>query len=80
MSRDTAILAALLRPLCGVCRICRCHGDECSLATGEKCFWTDDLRTLCSNPRCVIAADLGRKRYQGSARKRRTGKSKGRAA
>jgi hypothetical protein len=63
MSSDRSILAAAILPLCGKCRVCGCGGDQCSLPEGEKCCWVDALRTLCSNPRCVTAADISRKRY-----------------
>lgn len=107
MSHDAAILARAILPLCGICRVCGCHGDACSLEAGERCCWMDDLRTLCSNPRCVTAAAQRRKkdaweqkrataqaeqtssvpqwlrlrrREAETARKRRTKKTKGRAA
>src|SRR5258708_29374201 len=56
VSNDASILAPAILPLCERCRICGCGGDECSLAWGEKGCWTNELRTLCSNPRCVTAA------------------------
>jgi hypothetical protein len=67
MSNDKAILAAAILPSCGECRICRCHGDHCSLEAGEKCCWVDQFRTLCSNPRCVMAAAVKRKQYRRQA-------------
>ncbi len=62
MSRDAAILARAILPLTGRCRVCSCGGDECSLPEGGRCVWMDGLRTLCSNPRCVMAAANAKKR------------------
>jgi hypothetical protein len=66
---DAANLARILAPLMGTCRICGCHGDACSLETGDRCCWVNALRTLCSKPSCVIAADRQRKQ-EARAQKR----------
>ncbi|MEO6982138.1 MAG: hypothetical protein ABI072_03375 [Edaphobacter sp.] len=62
MSNSEILLAQTLLQLSGRCRVCGCGGDECSLRAGEKCCWIDDLRTLCSNPRCIMTAEIQRKR------------------
>lgn len=83
MSNDAAILARAILPSCGACRICGCEGDSCSLEAGEKCCWMNDLRTLCSNPRCVMADSINRRREARDACRRRVKRvkgSKGRAA
>jgi hypothetical protein len=46
----------------GQCRFCRCSEDRaCRLETGETCHWTDAEQTLCSNPKCLVAADRARR-------------------
>jgi hypothetical protein len=80
MSKDAAILARVLAAVGGECRICRCAGDSCSLETGDRCFWTDNLRTLCSNRRCVTADAIKRRRERREAGKRRVSKTKRRVA
>lgn len=83
--RDAAVLGRLVRELAGTCSVCGCHGDSCKLEDGDRCCFVNKLRTLCSNPRCVVEADKQRKnhkyavrRAERSARGRR--KVKGRAA
>ena len=39
----------------GTCRYCRCHGDSCPLANGERCVWSDRDRTVCSAAPCMRA-------------------------
>lgn len=40
----------------GVCRHCRCtEADACVLSTGEGCCWTNQERTVCSRPSCIVA-------------------------
>lgn len=42
----------------GVCRICGCTDEmPCILDDGDACEWTDGAATLCTNPRCIAAAD-----------------------
>jgi len=72
MSNDAAILGRFLREISGTCRECGCHGDTCSVRTGggDRCFWMDDLRTLCSNDSCVIAAARKQKKHKREARRK----------
>ena len=40
----------------GTCRHCRCTEENaCILHTGDTCWWTNDERTVCSNPSCIKA-------------------------
>lgn len=80
MSNDAAILARAILPSCETCRVCGCHGDSCSLEAGERCCWMNELRTLCSNPRCVTADSINRKRTDRESRRRRVKRVKGRSA
>ena len=68
MSDDRAIIGSLVKALGGTCRVCGCHGDECSLEAGERCCWMDNLRSLCSNPKCVMATHYRAKRQQKDRR------------
>lgn len=68
MNQDAAILARAIVPLLETCRVCGCHGDSCSLFTGERCVWVDRLRTLCSNPDCIAAVERLKKSRSISSR------------
>ena len=80
MSNDSAILGRALRAVSGVCRVCGCHGDSCSVGGGEKWVWMDELKTLCSNPRCLQVAEIFRKKFDRESRRRKVKLGKGRAA
>ena len=75
MNQDAAILARAIVPLLETCRVCGCHGDSCSLFTGERCVWVDRLRTLCSNPDCIAAVERLKKKqkHQQQRNERRAG-------
>jgi hypothetical protein len=64
MSNDAAILGRALREITGKCRVCGCGGDSCNVGQGEKCVWMDALKTLCSNPRCIQAAEIVAKKIE----------------
>lgn len=36
----------------GICQFCGCAGESCILSTGDRCEWTDNSRTCCTDPRC----------------------------
>lgn len=61
---DQAIIGSLVNALGGTCLQCGCNGDSCRLEAGEKCCWIDPFRSLCSNPKCVIAAGNTRRRLR----------------
>jgi len=62
MSRNDQLqLGRLLAAIVGHCRICGCESDSCRLETSDLCNWANDEHTLCSAPRCLIAADRQRK-------------------
>lgn len=85
--QDAAILDRLVREMGGRCQVCDCRGDSCKLEDGERCTWTNPLRTVCSNPRCIVEADKRRKRHKYAVKRAERGarrstkkKVKGRAA
>jgi hypothetical protein len=71
MSSDSARLGAIVRQLVGECHICGCHGDSCATGGGDRCVWMTELRTLCSNPRCIQVDAIQRKRHAREARQRK---------
>jgi hypothetical protein len=76
---DKAILGRFLRDISGTCRVCGCHGDSCRISSDENCAWLDEMKTLCSNPKCAAQAIGQQKKYKYSLR-RRGYKGKRRAA
>lgn len=49
-------------PVQDQCRFCKCtEGDACRLESGETCWWMTKDKNLCSNPKCILAADVERK-------------------
>lgn len=64
-------MAVIVRAIeSGTCRVCGCSGDSCKLEDGDYCCWTDALRTLCSNPLCVVAASKAGRAEAARAKKR----------
>ena len=55
MPDDKSIIGSLLKLLSGTCRHCGCHGDECAIGGGDKCYCmnSDIERTVCSAPGCL---------------------------
>ena len=54
----------------GHCQVCGCTGESCSMPAGEKCWWMNRTRTLCSNPQCVMAAHKSKRREKFAARRK----------
>jgi hypothetical protein len=53
----------------GTCRHCRCTEDNaCSLGNGEPCWWTNNERTVCSNPSCIKAEEARLARAKEAAK------------
>lgn len=63
-----AVLVRAIEP--GKCRVCGCSGDSCKLEDGDYCCWVDALRTLCSNPLCVVAASKASRAEAARSKKR----------
>jgi len=76
VDRDMAILGRAIRAVTGECRVCHCEGDSCNVGLGEKCMWIDELKTLCSNPRCIQAAEIRSKKLKREKRQMRFAKGR----
>ena len=49
----------------GTCRHCNCTElNACRLEDGDPCSWTDGERTVCSNPKCIVAEQQRRARIK----------------
>jgi hypothetical protein len=71
MANDAALLGQIVRSITGKCRVCHCGGESCRIGGGELCCWMDDMKTLCSNPRCIQVAEIQKKRDAREQKHRR---------
>lgn len=56
----------------GTCRHCGCTEDNaCKLGNGEGCWWTNNERTVCSNPSCIKAEEARVARAKEASRPKR---------
>jgi len=66
---DQSVIAGIVRQISGTCKFCGCHGDSCKTGPGDTCGWMNELKTLCSNPKCVAQDITARKVYSRTTRR-----------
>ena len=66
---DRAVIEGVVQAVSGECQFCHCHGDECRMGPGDTCGWFNELKTVCSYPKCVSQYHEKQKLFRKTTRR-----------